>query len=640
MSFPSELWSVNFQWNHRGLRKAIQLSARYHFCMDMTILSTHPKAISRAELFWLWGAILFGSIIRLSYPSRMAVEHFDEGVYASNFWFGPEDNFSYPARYLYAPPLLPAVIEWTMIIASLCGIKPTGFIPIIPCLIAGIAMIPSIWWVCRRWFGPVAGLTSAWLVATSDFHASYSRAALTDVPVTLFILWAVYFIERTFAACAAKDVLPNGRDKQKSNRGLVTLPWRNIFLAGFFTALAWWTKYNGWLPLAIGLAGGTLWQLLTPRNDRQISRICSCWLLIATLAIFAWSPVLWGLQIHGGYSAVASNHRKYVVGFGSDGFKSVWASSAWRQLKNVGLYENPLDIFYGPFQNRQYPGEMIPFRPDLYFNYAQSGGWRHLVAGLRDWAFTSVTPLLVPLASLVLSAMICLMLVFQCRQSSLRLSICVIATWFAGLTLATPFYYPYPRLVLPWLCSTWICIGLGVEIWLRRSYSGSEKPGSGLRFSIFKVAVLSMALSSAARLMSGSAFAWSDRTCVLSTARQFAADIRKEAASSGFSESEAVVYVMGDPALFFGLKAEGLPAVGPVQGLGFMQSPAVRPTFVAFPSRDSAMSVDDRELLSSYRFEFASRMQELPSHLVLFDEMPRPMYLYSRPESKLFRFVK
>ena len=45
----------------------------------------------------------------------MAVEHFDEGVYASNIWFGPEAGYQYPMRRLYAPPLLPSLIEWSLI---------------------------------------------------------------------------------------------------------------------------------------------------------------------------------------------------------------------------------------------------------------------------------------------------------------------------------------------------------------------------------------------------------------------------------------------------------------------------------------------------------------------------------------------
>ena len=646
MNFPSELWSVNFQQNHRGLGKAIQPSARYDFLMDKTILASPTKSFSRTELLWLWGAIVFGSIIRLSFPGRMAIEHFDEGVYASNFWFGPEDDFSYPARYLYAPPLLPAAIEWTMIIASLCGIKPSGFIPFIPCLIAGIATIPSIWWVCRRWFGPVAGVTSAWLVSTSDFHASYSRAALTDVPVCLFILWAVYFIERSLAECAPKDVPPNERSKQKPNPVLAIMPWRNIILSGVFTALTWWTKYNGWLPLAIGLAGGILWQLVTPSNERHVFRALGCWLLVSAIAVIAWSPVLWGLQKHGGYATVASNHRQYVLSFddssfGSSRIGSSWRSSAWAQLNNIGRYENPLDVLYRPFQSHSVPGNIIPFDQRRFYLLAKNGLWGQLISLLQGWAFTSVAPLLVPLGSLILSATLCSILIFRFPYSHLRLQMCLVAAWFAGLTITTPFYYPYPRLALPWLCSTWICVGLAFQLWLNCANRNEEKNASVFKSNRFVVAISVLVLTFVMRLTCGSANAWSDRTNVQLISTQFAAAVKKETVMLGFPEDDSVVYVPGDPALFFGLKAAGLSAVGPVQGLGFMQRQLLRPTFVAFPWRKSAMSEDDRDLLFSLRFERVDGGEERPSHIVLFDELLvayKPFFFGL--ETKLFRLVK
>ena len=95
----------------------------------------------------------------------------------------------------------------------------------------------------------------------------------------------------------------------------------------------------------------------------------------------------------------------------------------------------------------------------------------------------------------------------------------------------------------------------------------------------------------------GSAHCWRDRGEIQRTAKQFAATARREAVKSGFPENEAIVYVIGEPALVFGMKAAGLPAVGPVQGLGFLNSPVLRPTLIAFPSRPSAMSPADREIL-------------------------------------------
>ncbi|MBM4074284.1 MAG: glycosyltransferase family 39 protein, partial [Planctomycetes bacterium] len=414
-------------------------------------------SISRSEWCWLSAAILFGMILRLSFPSRMAIEHFDEGVYASNFWFGPEEGSEYPARHLYAPPLLPMAIEWVMIIATLLGIKPTGWIPFIPSLIAGIATIPSIWWICRRWFGPGAGLVSAWLVAASDFHASYSRAALTDVPVCLFMLWAVYF---SWLAL------------QKGTR-------RDLVLAGLFTGLAWWTKYNGWLPLAISLSGGAAWQLFLPRTERRVLQFIGQWLTIAAIAFVVWSPVLWSLQSKGGYAAVAANHRQYVVGL------SGWKNSALRQLRIVGLYENllepirtPIDegmILYGEPQKSWFGNSLMGFSATQTLLRLMFLGQSILSQStLPLLAIVSVTTCLVRLRLAISQVLlrtfsrVSTSPVEKRADSEDRLIEWMILAWFTGMTLVTPMYYPYPRLMFPWLFSIWIGSGLAVQMWRHR----------------------------------------------------------------------------------------------------------------------------------------------------------------------------
>ena len=62
-----------------------------------------PFRVSGRE--WLCVLLIFaaGTFFRWAFPSRLAIEHFDEGVYASNVWFGSEDAYEYPYRYLYAP---------------------------------------------------------------------------------------------------------------------------------------------------------------------------------------------------------------------------------------------------------------------------------------------------------------------------------------------------------------------------------------------------------------------------------------------------------------------------------------------------------------------------------------------------------
>lgn len=577
---------------------------------------TSPS-VSKNETRWLVAAIFVGAIIRLSFPGRMAIEHFDEGVYASNLWF-PDQDYSYPARYLYAPPLLPAAIEWTMILASVCGSRLDGFVPIIPCLVAGIAMIPSIWWIVRQWFGPSAGLISAWLVATSDFHACYSRAALTDVPVCLFILWSVYFVGLAFAQVGSTDVNPSFRKTSQSRGIFDRFPWRVAVLAGVLTGLAWWTKYNGWLPLAIGLAGASLWQILVVQSERKIQKTLCCGIFIVLVAAVVWSPVVWGLQKHGGYASVAANHRQYLVGIRG------WPDAAVRQLRNIGLYENPLDIFYSPFARRN-RWEILGLDEDLVFPASKmdflpppNPNFQSFIESIHRTIFKTWGPFFVPVASLVVSAYVCMWNLRNGGRSQL-LPISLVAVWFAGMTIATPFYYPYPRLVLPWLCSTWICIGLAFRSWrFEWADDGSKARMSKPLCGIF----VAMASISILRLAAGSAFAWQDRTGMHTISRQFADTIKREAKASGFPEFEAFVYVLGEPAIVYGLHAQGLPYVGPISDLSFMEKLLQRPTFIVF-SLGSIDSDADREQLLVWRFE--GRLQEHPhrSHLVVNESAPK-----------------
>src|SRR5690606_6383400 len=136
------------------------------------------------------------------------------------------------------------------------------------------------------------GLLAAALAAVSDVHVVFSRTALTDPWLLLWFVAAMYWMERA----------------------LRTRTYASIFTAGAFVALAWWTKYNGWLPLA--LAGATI-PLAWIRGTlafREVLRTTAAWSAVAAIAAAGWSPVLYGLQSHGGYSEVAANHQRYVVG--------------------------------------------------------------------------------------------------------------------------------------------------------------------------------------------------------------------------------------------------------------------------------------------------------------------------------------
>ncbi|MFM8582978.1 MAG: ArnT family glycosyltransferase, partial [Planctomycetaceae bacterium] len=209
----------------------------------------HPRDMAQQRVIpprWEFGvggaALLAALALRLWNLERVALSHFDEGVYASNLWFPSGEG--YPARQLYAPPLLPALIE-------LCqgAWGPGTWQPLLPTLAAGCLLPVSVWWVARRWFGSVAGLFSLWLVALSPTQTLFARSALTDSPLALAVLLGV--------AAAAEGIA----------RRNTTALW----CAGVCGALAWWTKWNGWLVLAItgSALPPWLWSRARPRSARR-----------------------------------------------------------------------------------------------------------------------------------------------------------------------------------------------------------------------------------------------------------------------------------------------------------------------------------------------------------------------------------
>ncbi|MEI8379154.1 MAG: glycosyltransferase family 39 protein [Planctomycetota bacterium] len=558
--------------------------------------TSNHLTIPLREFAWLVAACLLGAVLRLWFPGRMAIDHFDEGVYASNFWFGAEHGYCYPARHLYAPPLLPAAIEWTMIIASLCGFRPTGFVPMIPSLIAGLLTIPSIWWVGRRWFGPTAGLVAAWLVATSDFHASYSRAALTDVPVCLFILWGIYFL------------------KQAMESGF----WRDTLLASLFTSLAWWTKYNGWLPLAVGLTGGLAWQIFLPTAERKLGTVLKRWSIVAGLSFLLWSPVLVGLQKHGGYLAVAANHRQYVNGVDK------WWSNAIHQGLNFGVYDNviglPVEIWAESVQQRMDGDEGLEYLFEPISNVHAARIERGFYLSPIEETVMSpmvVRSLLLATPVLLLATVICRLAneIFARRFRMQTASVWFTAAWVGGLCVATPFYSPYPRLILPLLTALWLGTGLVVQKIIDgdalRSGTGWARFVASLRLE-FCVPLMMICII-AIRCQIGSFHAWQDRSQFTADIQKLVGEIKERTEVSGYPGDEAIVYVAGHPPTFFALKGEGLSLVAPIQHRMLVERQG-RPTFVAY--------VDSRLFdVAPSRDPIVGSTSSFRSHFVILDEL-------------------
>ena len=169
-----------------------------------------------AEVLLVISITLAGLGLRSAHPSRLAVEHFDEGVYASNLFFHDKAGAGhYPDQHLYAPPLLPFLIECSMIVFG-----TANFAPMVVNIAAGALTVPVLWWLGRRWFGITAGLAAATLAALSDVHVFFSRTALTDVLLCFLLVCAVAFL----------------------HEALLTRRRLALFASGSLTGLAWWTR--------------------------------------------------------------------------------------------------------------------------------------------------------------------------------------------------------------------------------------------------------------------------------------------------------------------------------------------------------------------------------------------------------------
>jgi len=546
---------------------------RRHASRQDADVASHPAA-SRTE-YVLFGLLLIaGALLRCASPSHLAVEHFDEGVYASNIFFGPEARHRYPERHLYAPPLLPGLVEAASI---LFGTNPP--VPMFVNLLAGTLTIAAVWWVGRVCFGPLAGMLAAALCAVSEFHILYSRSVLTD---PLLCLWLVMAVGCLIRAHRQQDV-------------------RWMMAGGVLTGLAWWTKYNGWLPLAVQISGIAAWLLFSSRAvQKSWAKHVGLWLGTAACAVLLWSPVWFGLQDLGGYAPVAENHRGYLVGF------SGWPASFYRQLQAHWHVESFASIagvalavlcvtglvVHGRFET----SDKRHSRTALWWT---GGALAVLLAGLAAAAGTSVLLGVLAVAGIALHLLWPNTAWFNSTApgestrgegmngtagtDAVRLGAWLLAAWFVGLLLATPLYRAYPRLSLPWLVSAWLGAGACVEWFVRRGSAIREnaagllndgapserrndspdtaKPRRRLRIAGAFVVGLVLLVVFRDNLSATRFPAWQDRRgfrriapqIVHRAERQTSGERRASGEPSSRQQPPIVIYVYGEPGLFYHL---------------------------------------------------------------------------------------
>ncbi len=544
----------------------------------MTSVSTDTPSSESGIRRWEWialiGILLVAVALRFALPGRMAVEHFDEGVYASNIWFGDSREGAYPAQHLYAPPLLPALIEWVFVFSA-----PSNTAAMIPNQVAGSISVVLLWWIGRTWFGPVAGLVAAALGATNEVHILLSRSALTDALLGMWWLASLWALRRACESGSSGDRLA----------------------AGLLIGLAWFTKYNGWMPLGIATGAVLLRGLLCPGIWPQTKTALTSCLIAGVIAFATWSPWLWSLQSKGGYASVAANHRQYVVGL------SGWWSSAVRQSQQ-------LTAMFGPITKlgTEVTFLLLLISLAILRRQRESAPIRSPAKPLTDQTAASSIAKIFPVVSVLFvcvvaqiaprfgwSILVPLGIVVwwiphewwyaeKSAQSWLRrhldLGHWILGVWLIGLLMATPLYTPYLRLTLPGLLAAFVGTGAALQpVWqLSRSIDSNQRL-FGILLGITATQVMLFGSSLLLVLRPPVVGPASRPQQAIPNQARFPAECRAIAETGNKAERPAdeprpvVVYVYAEPSLLFQLRLAGLQNVAPVSSLQFARSQFTTP---------------------------------------------------------------
>jgi 4-amino-4-deoxy-L-arabinose transferase-like glycosyltransferase len=546
---------------------------------------------SSRELVLFFAIFATGFALRLLAFAHSAVEHFDEGVYASNLYFGPPD-YAYPLQRFYAPPLLPALIE-----AGMMFQLPPNVAAILPSFLAGCGTIIALWWFARSWFGTAAGLTAGALVAFSDFQILFSTAALTDELLGFWLVLAVDAIARS----------------------LLRSDLRWAVGAGLYTGLAWWTKYNGWLPLAIEAAGIVLLVFLAPQQRGRLNALLACFGVTAVVAVAVWSPYFFSLQSHGGYAPIAANHGRYFVGLVG------WLDSASRQIVNqrvLSSWLSAVGIWIAVSLPALLPGRRFQQR------WLQFGTASGLAA--TAFIFTSF-PVLTTVSLIGLMRAATAAFRMQRRRpadssqpsmasgesyDTLATGVALLAAWWLGMFIMTPSYTAYARLALPFSLAAYLAAPLF-------TYSDSPAIDDAIKTPTWLLWSPVVARLALVATCAGLTTLVPQTKLEFSRDRRGLFDIAREIRKAADLNTPRVVYVYGEPAVCFQLQAAGEEIIAPVQDIpttpAIIDGNPVPTFFIAGPNARHDADFQRNWATAGHTWKLVREFEYRPSPLVWLD---------------------
>ncbi len=608
--------------------------------------------LSTQELVLVTVAVAIGCYLRFAETDQLAVEHFDEGVYSSTVWYDQLNGMAYPFRHLYAPPALPVMIGAA---GSFAGPR---LAPFIPGLLTGAITVILVWGFTRAAFGMVAGLIVVLLAALSDFHVLYSRMALTDVPALMWIVLAVW--------CGTAGI-----DRQSA---------KTMILAGIACGCAWWTKYTGWLPIAIISSGSLFWWGIGGWRQCGFRRLMVLNGVMTVSACVIWSPWLWALQSVGGYEAVAANHNAYRTDW------DLWSKNLEDQItwysftdSSLAALAIALGVTFGSSHR------WFAARCSTWSRCAHPG--TGITPGLLARFIIAATVLCIAtltigsfgiLVSLGAGGIVGLFLwpaITVLKRDSVeavpqrgcqskpaenidpadfnaspdmdpQLAACIVTAWFCGLLISLPTYTPFPRLLLPLLTVVWIAAAAGIGWWVeacvnvaRRSADSGIQPQK----SVLQIVVVSLVITSLLlgvwKLEAGNltrSGIHDSRLGLRDASNEVAEMCRKKSGADVTAEDvvQFVVYAFAEPCVLCQLNQAGIVA-RPVQDLKFPAASTISgqrlPTFLVFgPNalRTSGFMYDWVDM--EQRFEHVGDVSYEPSAIVLYN-LFSPQWILQHP---------
>lgn len=501
-------------------------------------------------------------------PGRLGLGHYDEGVYATSArgLLDPADRHLFPGQERFSPPV------WFVGVAAasrLTGVTP-GEAAIGLNLLIGTATVLVAGLLAWGWFGSLAGVSTAALLAASQFQVMLDRTALTDPSFALAMLLAVAALGRGMA------------------RG--SLAW--CLGGGILTGVAWNTKYHGWFVLVVcGLALAAAWWAGRKGNDPGLDarRALGGWLVAGVVAGLMYLP--WALYIGrtsgGGWGALFD----YYLGM----IGTQWLDNAGRHLAMQAYLDGPLTrgsvllalaagVFVGPDRLR---GSAVALAA---------------LVGAAAW-FTGGGPLVLGLAVVGAASLM---------HGRPRFPAWLLLSWVGLWIIAAPVYHPYARLLLPVAVALAILAGTGIDRVVRwcRSDASRGVPRNLAGACLMTLAVFIVVSGGRADL--GPAATWAENGDTRHAAGSVAAQV----------PPERPIIVIGEPALAYYLQELGRPARELVESIGTLEAHDAETWVVAGVYAERAPALRDGLAALGPRLVAVGRIPFVPADLRLLDDLP------------------